>query len=289
MLYVYRRSASDGANLLAEDICLQGVRARRTRGSLLQNVVEGDSIICWGERVPRVLPENVKVLNNITPITKYQEALQLTVAGVPTVEVALTPRRDPDPEPFAEPHFTVTDVVVNAANAPHYLEDLGRRLGEFTRNRDEAFMLYQANLPKPSVWLARRNNHIGGRDLLNPGGIVDYYSKKEDIIAEYRLHMFNGKSIRAGQKIARDNAHAWIRSFDAGWIISYDGFKSDKDMREIAASAVKALGLDFGAVDLARKADGSLIVLEVNRAPGIEGGTAEAYARRIVQWVRGEV
>jgi hypothetical protein len=29
-----------------------------------------------------------------------------------------------------------------------------------------------------------------------------------------------------------------------------------------------------------------LIVLEVNRAPGVEGGTVEAYAKHIITWVK---
>jgi glutathione synthase/RimK-type ligase-like ATP-grasp enzyme len=56
-------------------------------------------------------------------------------------------------------------------------------------------------------------------------------------------------------------------------------------MREIAAAAVTALGLDFGAVDLAQRPDGTLFVLEVNRAPGVEAGTAVAYAQAIQRWL----
>ena len=33
------------------------------------------------------------------------------------------------------------------------------------------------------------------------------------------------------------------------------------------------------------RADGSLLVLEVNRAPGLEGGTIDAYTDAIRQWI----
>jgi hypothetical protein len=152
-----------------------------------------------------------------------------------------------------------------------------------------------APLPVAAEWLPRRNNHMGGRDLLRhdmgAGVDVDFWSKKENIVEEYRLHIFNGKSIRAGVKVHREdfpNPHPWIRSFDAGWRIHYAGFSSTKEMRTLAAAAVKALGLTFGAVDIAKRADGTLMVLEVNRAPGIEGGTVEAYAEKIAAYVRGE-
>jgi hypothetical protein len=145
-------------------------------------------------------------------------------------------------------------------------------------------------VPVAETWLPRRFNHVGGADLLNPPAQPDYFSKKENIVEEYRIHCFAGKSIRAGVKVPREGAqpHAWIRSLDGGWRIRYDEFKSKESMRELAASAITALGLDFGAVDIGRKADKSLVVLEVNRAPGLEGNTTQVYANAIQSWIEGE-
>ena len=125
--------------------------------------------------------------------------------------------------------------------------------------------------------------------LLNP----DYWSKKEPIVREFRVHSFLGRSIRAGVKDLRDGftsatAHPWVRSWEAGWRIRYDGVSSRQRHRDLAHAAVRALGLDFGAVDIAEKADGSLMVLEVNRAPGLEGGTVDAYASAVERWLNGE-
>jgi hypothetical protein len=142
-------------------------------------------------------------------------------------------------------------------------------------------------------WVGRVNDHIGGTDLLTPPPAPDYFTKKVQIVEEYRLHMFKGRSIRAGVKKLRDgftvgrNASEWIRSYDGGWRIVYDGFESKKAMREIAAKAVEALGLDFGAVDVGKLADGTYIVLEVNRAPGLEGGTVNAYVNAITAFNNG--
>jgi hypothetical protein len=143
------------------------------------------------------------------------------------------------------------------------------------------------------TWLARRSNHVGGDDLLAEIAQGDFYSQKEDITEEYRLHMFDKKSLRAGKKVQRparpdgSAPHPWIRSFDAGWIIQYDGFRSTREQRTLAAAALRALNLDFAAVDIGKKRDGSLIVLEVNRAPGVEGNTINAYARKIISWAAG--
>jgi glutathione synthase/RimK-type ligase-like ATP-grasp enzyme len=66
-------------------------------------------------------------------------------------------------------------------------------------------------------------------------------------------------------------------------MISYEGVSPAH--RNLAKKAVESLGLTFGAVDIGRKADNSLIVLEVNRAPGLEGNTINAYANAIVRYL----
>ena len=49
----------------------------------------------------------------------------------------------------------------------------------------------------------------------------------------------------------------------------------------IAVNAVKALGLDFGAVDIIyNEKENQYYVLEVNTAPGLEGTTLIKYAER---------
>lgn len=135
--------------------------------------------------------------------------------------------------------------------------------------------------------IPRLHNHVGGDDLLKSPPKADFWVKKETLLREFRIHSFCGKSIRAGIKVPRAGMtpHPWVRSFDAGWRIDYENFKSTAPMRGLAHKAVKVLGLDFGAVDIGEKADGSLMILEVNRAPGIEGGSVEAYVRGINRWI----
>lgn len=149
------------------------------------------------------------------------------------------------------------------------------------------------------VMLGRKIYHQGGLDLLDKGTRADYYVVKETFTTEYRVHSFAGRSIRAGVKVARRGfepcaeaawkpglLHPWIRSYDGGWIISYTGFASTPKLRTLAARAVKALGLTFGAVDIGENHHGTLKVLEVNRSPGIEGGTTAAYVRAINRWFK---
>jgi hypothetical protein len=142
-------------------------------------------------------------------------------------------------------------------------------------------------------WLGRNLNHVGGNDLLTPTRTPDFWSKKVTLTAEYRIHSFLGKSIRGGVKVPRDDVDFvldgersdWIRSWDGGWRISYAEGAVKQVHRNLAHKAVAALDLQFGAVDIGRKRNGDLIVLEVNRAPGIELGSLDVYANAVRRWI----
>lgn len=272
MIYVYRPTVSDGAREIVDFLNDLGFPARFSQGKLIRERFrpERDKLVCWG--APYASHGG---LNNQPHMTKFAEASKLIADHVPTVRVSRT-----------QP--TVASGRPGWAQENRVYDEQGVR---------ELILRLQAHLDAPlapaQIWLARRNNHIGGNDLLRPGGVADFYSLKEPVAHEYRLHIFNGRSIRAGRKIPREafdgTPHQWVRSFDGGWRIDYSGFHSTRDMRTLAAAAVGSLGLDFGAVDLAERPDGTLFVLEVNRAPGAEGGTAERYAQAIGQWAAGVV
>ena len=147
--------------------------------------------------------------------------------------------------------------------------------------------------PADWQWLGRTNKHSGGKDLvrwLRRARISDFYVKKLDLVKEFRVHIFDGKSIRMGLKVPRVNVtpHPWIRSFRQGWNIDYGTACQEariRGLRKAAKRAVKALGYAFGAVDIGITADNKIYVLEVNTAPGLQNkATAQAYARHIVAW-----
>ena len=303
MVYVFRSADSVSARLLAQEV--DGIRLKQ-EVNLRRRVRPTDKIVMWGAYVPNIIG---KVINNVPLRNKFEDAIMLKEAGIRTVEVSRTmPQPVVQPTPV-DPLIAVWNTAADAAEAFIQLEPTRSQVARDGIS-DLVRMLtvvYEATgVPAPmapppqpvGTWLARKFNHVGGNDLLNPNTIADYYSKKEDFINEYRVHSFFGRSIRSGKKIHRTirsetpfygTPHAWVRSFNAGWQISYANDVGVKQKhRDIAHQAVKALGLSFGAVDIGEKADGTLVVLEVNRAPGVEGGTTEAYSRAIRRWVAGE-
>lgn len=295
--FVYRPQSSTGARELAN--ALEANRWRRTTPGLRQN----DAIVCWGaSQPPAISPAmRVRVLNGARLRNKFEDAVRLREAGVITVEVSRT-------RPVAAP-------VVIAANLDPALA-LWERLQEtanafdgmpFSRSpvaQAGIVQLSQAAValsgalriaapvtrPAPVVeWIPRMFSHVGGNDLLDPSTTPNYWSRKLNLVEEYRIHSFMGRSIRAGRKVPRLNMvpHVWIRSYDGGWKINYDHFESTRPMRDLAHAAVAALDLQFGAVDIGRTLEGAFVVLEVNRAPGLEGGTVTSYATAIRGWLNG--
>ena len=268
MIYVYCRRASNGAAALAKELGAQRIRQfdgmNLIRKGKKLSLSDGDVVICWGDQLPEDVAKGkqVRFLNNIKPemlkaaSDKYAAAQLLLNAGVPTIDIY--------PRDYFGP--------VNTASIKQL---------------------------KSEGYLPRAKDHVGGFDLLDPNTKPDYWVKKDEFVAEFRIHSFGGKGIRAGKKMLREGysldgangtkkAHPWVRSYDGGWYCCYDGFKSVAAQRTIAHKAVEALGLTFGAVDIAQRKDGKYVVLEVNRAPGIEGNSIRTYTEVIKRWIDGD-
>jgi hypothetical protein len=115
---------------------------------------------------------------------------------------------------------------------------------------------------------------------------VVYIPKKQ----EYRVHVANGKVVDLQRKARRhDIADAdinWrIRNHDNGFIFARNDLHVPRDVSRQAILACKAIGLDFGAVDIIyNDRQQRAFVLEINTAPGLTGQTLEGYAERFKNW-----
>jgi hypothetical protein len=144
----------------------------------------------------------------------------------------------------------------------------------------------------------RRRSHSGGRDIrivLSDSDLddvlrsnVDFFTKYEPAQAEYRVWIYRRRHLATYGKVLKyPNKYKGIgRNYDNGWAFEY--MREPHQMGiDLASAAVKALDLDFGAVDVLHGTDNVFRVLEVNTAPGVEGPDRQgirALARRINKW-----
>lgn len=144
------------------------------------------------------------------------------------------------------------------------------------------------------------NSHSGNGIVIAkaPEELVDckLYTLKVPNYQEYRFHIVHGNLIQVQQKKTTftdgyDPDKALIKTKDKGYVFSSINVVLKEDdynlMTSIAVSAIKALGLDFGAVDLCISKKGLVTILEVNTAPGISF-IFPAYMKAFNLWYQSE-
>lgn len=199
-----------------------------------------------------------------------------------------------------------TDVKVPAGmvvlNKPESIRNAANKLSAFKLFEAAGVPIpkYRTEAPRThsGIWLARGSlTGSGGRGItvVRKGDsfptaplYVEYVPKT----VEYRVHVVNGKAIFTQQKKReRDNSQTkdqkLIRNYDNGWVFCLVDGDPPKGVKDAAVSAVAALGLDYGAVDIVVSRDtGKPVVLECNTAPGLASPTLiAAYKEAFTAWL----
>ena len=124
------------------------------------------------------------------------------------------------------------------------------------------------------------------QDELVDAPLYTKYIRKQK---EFRVHVFSSKILDIQEKrrsSSVDDYHPYIRNHTNGYVFCRGGIEEPNDLRGVATSAVNALGLDFGAVDVVwNEAQNKCYVLEVNTACGLEGSTIDKYVQAIKEVV----
>lgn len=139
------------------------------------------------------------------------------------------------------------------------------------------------------------SSHSGkGIIILNQGDAIvnallyTVYEKKKH---EYRVHVFDGEVIDVQQKKKRkdyENHNNLIRNHGNGWVYCRENISVPIPVLEQSVNAIKAVGLDFGAVDIGwNEHYQRATVYEVNSAPGLYGSTIAIYQNAIIKFVLG--
>jgi len=121
-----------------------------------------------------------------------------------------------------------------------------------------------------------------------PAPLYTKYIKKKK---EFRVHVFNNRIIDIQEKRKSNNVPSVdfrIRNRLGGFVYCRDNITEPDDLRDVALSAISALGLDFGAVDVIwNEKQNKCYALEVNTAPGLEGTTLTSYVNIIKELAYG--
>lgn len=150
---------------------------------------------------------------------------------------------------------------------------------------------HTVNALAATVWVAK-GGVVYGRQLLNASqgkGIVIFendaivtrcplYTKGVLKAHEYRVHVFQDKILDVTKKRRRNNIdrNDYIKNLANGWVYCREGIEIPDNLLQCAKDAIKALELDFGAVDILYH-KGVPYVLEINTAPGLQGTTLAKY------------
>ena len=125
------------------------------------------------------------------------------------------------------------------------------------------------------VVIADLNEELGNAKLY-----VKYIPKK----AEFRVHATADGVIFVQKKVlsadySREEANWHIRNHAGGFIFQQENITVPQCVIDQALTAVKAVDLDFGAVDVIyNERQDKAYVLEINTAPGLQGTSAQKYA-----------
>lgn len=112
---------------------------------------------------------------------------------------------------------------------------------------------------------------------------TEYIPKK----AEYRFHVFGEHVIDVQEKRKRrgfdGDRNTRVRNVDNGYVYCRDGISPPDGAADLAIRAVKALGYNYGAVDVIyNEHRNQSYVLEVNSRPGLMGTTLDKYVNAII-------
>ncbi len=165
----------------------------------------------------------------------------------------------------------------------------GVRHVPFTTSQQEA----AAWLLEGNTVLARTPGGQGGSGIHvvhpnQPLPFMPLYTKLIEKQKEFRVHVVNGSVIDVQEKRRRNGApptDGIVRSHDNDWVFCHQNIIEPADLRSTGVSAVAALGLDFGAVDLLWNQLAGCLVLEVNTAPGQSPSTTRKYTEALVKYV----
>lgn len=230
---------------------------------------EGANALAKGLGVLRIKKDGNFVLRNGTTIINW---------GNSKFPIFRTTRRNPMPMYTCLNNEGQVALAINKIEALQCLEKYGVSIPQYALTKAEA----NAFLNDNGIVVCRtRINAKGGAGIVlarTAEELVDapLYTKHIRHKHEYRVHVVGNRVIDFAQKKKRAGTEPDVLVRSHGdWIFARDNVVLPDDAAVQAINAVRALGLDFGAVDIGfRVKESKAYVFEVNTAPGFEIGSS---------------
>lgn len=150
--------------------------------------------------------------------------------------------------------------------------------------------------------LAREEKHHGGKDIRPVMQVEEvpwrvasgskFFTQYIPIAEEYRVWIYRRRvqAVYTKQMQYPDKYKRIGRNWQNGFAFAFVPKENRYgEATVLAAKAVFALGLDFGAVDIIQGKDGRFYVLECNTAPGVSEGIRQgitSLSSSIVKWAK---
>lgn len=145
----------------------------------------------------------------------------------------------------------------------------------------------------------KEKNHSRGEGIMFINSVDDlkaviengkdgYIEEVVDNHREFRVHVCDGEAFYVDEKLPREEGHtARIKNLANGYKYRNRSVSRPypSTIKEESVKAVEALGMPFGAVDIALGQDGSVNVFEVNSAMGLRTKTAELYSQKLKEYI----
>lgn len=170
---------------------------------------------------------------------------------------------------------------------PTSISTIGRHFGLINENgayevggfnpMENGLNLYYRN----GAGIVRKRDYVISSDL--------YGTEPIDRAREFRVHVFNGKTIGVYEKIPMEENQLYCKNENCDFRRVDVSVKESRDLikgvRPEAKKAVEALGLLFGGVDVILSKGGEVFVNEVNSAPALNGPNLDRYYEAITEYL----
>lgn len=184
--------------------------------------------------------------------------------------------------------------VENAANKLRMAEILSSTDGV---NFPAFIPLYAMDdIPFDQMYVRDRNQKVRFVDLNNGGSVRGddlYLLAPIDKSNEYRIHIFNNKTIGVYEKIPHNQEDKLRKQDNCNFVrlnMADESVSSSLiGARPMARMATEAMGLVYGGVDIMRSSDGQWWVNEVNSSPGLNSLNVERVGNLVIDYVRQKV